>query len=371
MVKTLVQDLKAGRVSRRDATRMLAGLGLGLVTLPVMRRPARAAGENDIVFFTWEGYEIPELQPDYVAKYGAIAPNAIFGGEEEALAKLRAGFEATVAHPCTYSVGRWRDAGVIQPLDVGRLKNYPDLFEGLRNIPGMNIDGQTWFVPFDWGNSSIVYRTDVVGDNAEESWNMLYDERWAGRIGMSSDAEANVEVAALALGYKNIFTLDDAQLAEVKKMMIKQKKLLRFYWDSTTTMEQAMAAGEVVAAYAWNSSYLALKNQGIPVAFANPKEGIFTWCCGLTLLKEPVGNLDAAYDLIDAMIAPEAGKYLIEAYSYGHSNQKAYEIADPAAIDALGMQDPNELFTSGIFFEPVPDDYSVKYVEMFNEIQAL
>ena len=369
-MKDFVRDLKTGRISRREANRKLATLGLGLVTLPMMKRPARAAGENDIIYFTWEGYEIPELHGKYTEKYGASPPNAIFASEEEALSKLRAGFEATVAHPCTYSLGRWKDAGVIEPLDTSRLKHYGDLYEGLKTLPGAQMDGHTWFVPFDWGNSSVIYRTDFFKPE-EESWNMLYDERYPGKLGMSSDAETNVEVAALALGYKNIFSLDDAQLAEVRKMMIKQKKLLRFYWDSQTTMEQAMAAGEVVAAYAWNSSYLNLKGQGVPVAYANPKEGIFTWCCGLTMLKNPVGNIEAAYDLIDAMLEPEVGKYLIEAYSYGHSNRKSFEIADPAAIDALGMQDPDELFTTGIFFEPLPEELSVKYTEMFSEIQAL
>ncbi len=368
MIKDFVSDLKTGRISRREANRKLATLGLGLVTLPMMQRRA-AAADNDMIYFTWEGYEIPEFQAEYMAKYGAVAPNAIFASEEEALQKLRAGFEATLAHPCTYSLTRWKDAGVIQPLDTSRLKHYPDLYEGLRTLPGAQMDGKTWFVPFDWGNSSVVYRTDMT-EGMEESWGMLYDERLAGKIGMSSDAETNVEVAALVLGHKNIFALSDEQLAQVKPLMVKQKNLLRFYWDSQTTMEQAMAAGEVAAAYAWNSSYTNLKNQGIPVAFANPKEGIFTWCCGLTLLNPAIGNVDAAYDLIDAMIAPESGKYLIEAYSYGHSNKKAFEIADPVAIDALGMRNPDELFSTGIFFEPLPDEYSVKYVEMFTEIQA-
>lgn len=62
---------------------------------------------------------------------------------------------------------------------------------------------------------------------------------------------------------------------------------------------------------------------------------------------------------------------MIEAYSYGHSNRKAYELADPAAVDALGMQDPAELFTSGIFFQPVPEPFSLKYVELFTDLQAL
>lgn len=367
MIKDFVRDLKAGRVSRREAARTLAAFGLGLALMPVPRRPALAA-ENNIILLTWEGYDAPELHPDYVAKYGGSPESTWFASEEEALQKLRAGFRATVAHPCTYAVARWQQAGVIQPIDTGRLKNYPDLFEGLTQIPGTVIEGQHYFVPVDWGNSSIVYRTDLT-DFQEESWTMLYDERYAGRIAMSTDAEANVEVAGLALGYSNVFDMSDEQLVEVRKLMLHQKKLLRFYWDSQTSMEQAVAAGEVVAAYGWNASAFNLQNQGIPARFAQPKEGILTWCCGLTLLSNPVGDLDAAYDLIDAMLEPEVGKYFIEDFYYGHSNRKAFELAAPESIAALGMQDPGELFTSGIFFESMKQEVVAKYVELFNEIQ--
>ncbi len=33
-----------------------------------------------------------------------------------------------------------------------------------------------------------------------------------------------------------------------------------------------MASGEIVAAYAWNESYVKLKQQGVPVGFMVPKE---------------------------------------------------------------------------------------------------
>lgn len=365
-----VKRLRNGEISRRQLNKGLAAAGLGLVTMPLMKQRAKAA-ENNIIYYTWEGYEIPELHQKYVAKYGASPPNAIFGSEEEALQKLRAGFEATVSHPCTYSLARWRDAGVITPLDTSRLSNYPDLYEGLRTLPGAQMDGQTYFVPFDWGNSSIIYRPDLV-DIKEESWGLLYDERYANKLAMSSDPETNVEVASLVLGVspKDIWTLSDEQIENAKVLMLKQKNLLRFYWDSQTALDQAIAAGEVVAAYSWNSSLLTLQKQGIPATFANPKEGIFTWCCGLVMLNNPVGDVDAAYDLIDAMMDPESGKYLIETYGYGHSNKKSFEIADPVAIEGLGMQDPTELFTTGIFFEPVESPYSEKYAEAFNDIQV-
>ena len=79
---------------------------------------AYAEGGGDLVVFDWSGYEDPLLHPDYTAKYGAEPTFAFFGDEEEAFQKMRAGFKADIAHPCSQSVVKWREAGMLQPLDT-------------------------------------------------------------------------------------------------------------------------------------------------------------------------------------------------------------------------------------------------------------
>ena len=72
----------------------------------------------------------------------------------------------------------------------------------------------------------------------------------------------------------------------------------------------------------------------------HPKEGILTYCCGLVLAKG-APHLDAAYDLLDALIAPDAGKWLIETQGYGHSNHKSFEQVDAKILAERGLpRDP-------------------------------
>jgi spermidine/putrescine transport system substrate-binding protein len=89
--------------SRRS---LLRAAGLALVTLPLLPRLPHAAG--DITYLTWAGWDVPEAMPAYVAKYGGIPEIALMGEEEEGLQRMRAGFTPDVAHPCQYSIGRWR-----------------------------------------------------------------------------------------------------------------------------------------------------------------------------------------------------------------------------------------------------------------------
>lgn len=331
-----------GRLTRRDFHKALASVGLMAVAVPVGGRRARA--DDEPIYFTWAGYDIPEIMPGY----GSTPNMPIFAEEEEALTKLRAGFQADVAHPCSGRIRRWREAGLLQPMDTSRLSNFNDIFPALKSINGADDDGKQWFAAVDWGNTSVIYRTDLV-EVEEDSWTILWDERYAGKLSMGEDVTDTAIIAALLAGVKDPYNMTDEELAAVKELLVKQKPLLRFYWSDTTALEQAMATGEVVASSAWNSSVLELRKQGIPVAYMNPKEGILTWCCGLVMIKD-APQFDKAHELIDAIISPEAGQYFITEFGYGHGNKKSFDLVDDETLAAVGLpRDPTTLLSSGVF----------------------
>ena len=49
-------------------------------------------------------------------------------------------------------------------------------------VKGGQIDGKQYFIPADWGFSSVLYRKDKVEPNGEESWDLFYDDRYKGKI---------------------------------------------------------------------------------------------------------------------------------------------------------------------------------------------
>lgn len=355
--------------ARRAFGRRLAALGLAAVWLPVAAKAARAAGE--ITYFTWSGYEVPDLHKTYLEQHGAEPNIAFFGDEDEAFQKLQGGFVADLAHPCTYAVGRWRDAGLLAPIEVSRIAAWADLFEPLKAIEGMQSGGEHWFVPVEWGRNSILYRADLVDLAPEqESWSILFDERYKGRLAMFDGMEQAVFAAAMVAGIRNPFAMSDAEIAEVKDLLMRQKKLLRFYWTDQTALEQAMAAGEVVAALAWNASYTTLKAQGLAVRYMNPREGNQTWVCGLVRLKGGMGPDEKVYDFINAELDPSAGKFFIEQYAYAHANRKSFEIADPVRLEELGFAHPDELFRNSVFLRDIAsEELRQKYNRMFEEVK--
>jgi spermidine/putrescine-binding protein len=367
-----IRALCAGNLSRRDLNRALASLGLGLAALPLAAKGAAAA--PNLTVFTWGGYDVPEAAPQFVAKYGGTPNFTLFSTEEEALQKMLAGFEVDLAHPCHYNIKRWKDAGLLQPFDVARIPEYANIWERFRAIPQTSFDGQVYFIPWDAGTSSIAYRTDLVdpADVADPSWGLLFNEKYKGKLSMYDTDTTIIEIAARVLGiFGDYLHLSDEQLeTQIKPLLVQQRELLKFYWGENTQIEQALAAGEVVAAYCWSGSFATLKGQGVPIAYMVPKEGLLGYSCGLVRHAQAPGDEGEAYDFINALLDPESGKWLIEQEGFFHSNRRTYKIVDPQILADMGASDPEATFAA-LAIEPEPEEpYRARYVEFVNNIKA-
>ncbi len=176
--------------------------------------------------------------------------------------------------------------------------------------------------------------------------------------------------AAIAAGvdFKDIATDDgfDAVAAHLRQ----QRPLVRTYTDDTTTLEQALASGELVAAMTWDSSAVVLKNQGVPVKFADPKEGALTWVCGAMMHKD-APHPDKAHDLVNALLSPEVGKWLIGENGYGHSNKKSFDLFTEEELSKLGLSsNPADVLQAGKFQVPQTQEWETKMNKEFELIKA-
>jgi spermidine/putrescine-binding protein len=364
-----VDQLSQGRVSRRDAMRGAAAFGVSFALMPKLGRAA-----EPLTCMEWAGYDAPAYFDPFMKKHGGAPNFSIFSGEEEALAKVRAGFAADVMHPCNYSVGRFIEAGLTLPIDTAKLSNWNDVFEPLKTADGVVKNGDVVMVPADWGNSSVAYRPDLVGDYFKdgESWKIFFDDAFAGKVSMLDDPLALV-IGAMVNGakYDDSINMMGDQLEAAREMGQKVVTNSRFLWTNATEMQQALASGEIVAAYGWNDVAKNLAAQGIPVAYAKPKEGYFTWFCGITLLNTGKADPALAYDFIDAWLSPETGKVLIEGSGYGHANTKSFAASDPAAVKAMGITDPVEHMNSAILFKTQTNDVVVAQTAVWEELKAM
>ena len=370
----VVEQLATGQMSRRQFNQSLMALGATMVMMPAGTRSAFAASDDHPTVFTWEGWDVPELHQPYLAKHGESPNMAIFGDEEEAFAKMRAGFKVDLTQPCTYKVPIWKDAGILEPIDTSRLSTWDDIIPSLKTIPGTYEGNNQYFFPTDWGLTSVLYRADLAPEYVDnESWGLLWDPKYKGRLSMADSLIDGVMVAAIYIGAKDPFNMTDDEMAKTRAALKEQLPLMRYYWTSPADIEQALASGELVATSAWNSSYAALKKEGLDVRYTSPKEGAMTWVCGFCLMSDhDPAKLDRIYDYLDAYASVESGVFALTEYGYGHGNINAFakvEQDSPGLLKELGYSvDVNETLNAGIFQAPMGNEPALQ--AMFEEVKA-
>jgi spermidine/putrescine transport system substrate-binding protein len=368
-IDEMIEKAAERKLSRRQFNQLLAVTGISLFAAPMFVRSAAAAGDDELLYFTWGGYDVPELFGQYREKHGKDPRTAVFESSNEGLAKVLAGYVVDVIHPCNVNVPVWIEDGAIQPLDTSKLSHWKDMIPSLKTIGTAN--GKHYFAAMDWGQTSITYRKDIVDfPDGEESWGILWDERYKGKIAMLGNEGDAWWCAAIYAGipFEQIHT--DESIEKVAELMRKQRPLVRLYTDDMTSVEQALASGELVAAMTWNASPTRLKAKGVPVEFAVPKNGALTWVCGASIYKD-APRVDKAHDLIDSLLSPESGRFLINDYGYGHSNKKSFDLVSEERLAELGLsRDPEKVLGAGKYQIPVPAEFSSKIAILFSEIKS-
>ncbi len=346
----------------RRASTALAAIAF---TLAGAVLPASAA--DKLTYFTWSGYELPDFNKSFIAAHPDAVEISVFGDDDDAFTKVKAGFHPDLAHPCYDKIARWNKEGLLQPIDTSRIKNWDKIFPVFRNLPDIQAgDGKVWMVPWDWGNTSVLYRTDLV-KNPEKSWNLLWDKKYAGRIA-TIDAVHDTPVVAAVLAGVSPFDMTPEQMDKVADKLREQRPLLSAYTTDMTSVEQSLASGQLVAAMTWNASAVALKKQGVPVEFMKPKEGMLTWACGFVMLKD-AKNTDLAYDFINSRLEAESGKALIENYGYGASTSTAFAAVPKTQLESLQLpSDPETMLKTTIFTGPMKQNDAL--AKMFEKVKA-
>ena len=368
--ENFIRKLRDGSLTRRQFVKGLSAAGIGFATGPALSTLSHAAAK-DAIYFTWGGYDDDGLFGGFIEKHGGPPAYSIFADGEEAIQKLNAGHVADVVHPCNYDTPRYIDSGLIQPWDLGRIGAWNDVSDYLKNQEVCRRDGQQYFAPFDWGRTSITYRTDLYQPE-EESWAMLWDPKLKGKLAIIDSAEDSWWATALYAGVDlhNIKPDDDEVFEKVAALLREQRPLLRMYSSDMASLQQALASGEIWAAMTWDEAAVSLKWEGHPVEFAKPKEGAMTWNCGVVLMAN-APNLDGAYDIINAMLAPETGQYLITQWGYGHSNMKAYDLVTDDELFYVGLsRDVKGALEEGVFVTNVDPLVSERANREFEEIKA-
>ena len=330
---------------------------------PTETPPDQVTGE--LLVLDWSGYDAPEFWTDFKDRYVNATATFEFGvSDADIYGKMKAGSQADVFHPYTGWLQFYVDEGMVQEIDTTRLKNWdkvPDSFKALGQF-----NGKQYFIPWDWGFSSILYRTDHIA--TVDSWDVLLDPQYAGHLSMWDDGPGAVTVSSYIHGYNETAITAD-QLTAIEAEWTAQAPLNRTYWAAETDLIPLVQSDEVWAAYAWQGAYATLLGEGVPVAYANPKEGRNSWV-GVYGIRKGTPNLDLALRFLDEKLADATSQNLPDLYYYGSANSDVMAgITDENLKEAFGIDDPSILESTN-FTPNLTAEQRDAWTQMWTEVKA-
>jgi spermidine/putrescine transport system substrate-binding protein len=236
-------------------------------------------------------------------------------------------------------------------------------------LPGIAAGpGKVWFVPHYWGNTSLTVRTDLAPEYAaSQSWQILFDPKYKGRVSVLDGVDDTVPFIARMIGV-DAYNMSPEQWEKVEAKLRALVPNLRFVSSDDTALAQGLASGELVAAMSWRTTFLALHREHRPVAFLSPPEGMFTYVCGLVMHKNP-SNEAKALALIDSSLSDKAAVYTVEHIGDAPANTQAMKQVPDSVYEELQIpRDLEGFLKRGTFQRPLKDKERI--VNAWAEIKA-
>jgi spermidine/putrescine transport system substrate-binding protein len=337
---------------------------LGTAVALAFAAPAYA---QDLLVFDYSGFEDPAYHQPFIETHGDSPEFVFFGDEDEAFQRLLAGFRSDVTHICAGSVPRWQASGIIEPWDTSRIDSFETLNAALVGEDALAGTEELFFLPTDYGSTAIVYNTDEVPAEDVASLEIFNDPDYAGRLSIPDNVDDAYALAYLATGVTDWRDVSDAEFEAATEWLRGIHPNLVNYWVDPAEIQQLMASGQVLAAWAWNEVPVSLAAEGFPTGFErNTEEGTSVWLCGYVNMAEGEGSEDQAYDYVNALLSAESAGPLLEA-GFGSANAAALEALGMEAMEAAGLGTVEVPILAQL---PISNEQRERQAEAFERIKA-
>ena len=337
--------IQEGEISPMKFRHFLCVLLAGAAVLPLMScsRPVKAT----INVYNWGQYIDESVNKQFFNQTGIKVVYNTYETNEELYAKLKSGgVNYDVVFPSDYMVSRMAGEGMLEKLDFSEIPNASDIDAKYR---GLTYDpNNEYSVAYMWGVVGIVYNKKMVQEPVD-SWNILWDEKYKGKILMFNNSRDALGIALKKLGYSYNTTSTD-QLNQAAAELEKQKPLVQAY-----VMDQIfdkMEGGEAALAPYYAGDAITMMQDTKDLAFAIPKEGTNRF--------------------VDCMVIPKGSRHKTEAEEYinylcseavGLKNCKATGYSTP--LDSTLAKLPASIRNNPYQY---PDDAVMQNTEVYNNL---
>lgn len=279
---------------------------------------------------------------------------------DEALTKMLVGDGQQLYDVFTDNGGGMEDAmgenKVIAKLDTERMENWGFLREEVRDPAGVaahsvRYGADVYAVPYIANADSMAYDREAIGTDPD-SWAMLFDPEFKGRVAMQDDFGPTLTNTAIYLHESGQVEIQDRsnmteeEVKAVAEFLIDQKKKGQFrtFWNGFQQGVDLLASGEVVMMSCWEPIQLVAASKAEKdIRYGNMKEGHQVWNNIVMLTNGAVerGKEDAFYKFADVLLSPWYCSKQLAKFGFASltSNVGEYVNAHPDDFDVDKLND--------------------------------
>ena len=222
-----------------------------------------------------------------------------------------------------------RQEGMLLELDFDNIPNYRDIDETFKNT---SYDPENKYsVPYTWGTVGIIYNSKYVDEADVTGWELMWNEKYAGKILMFDNSRDAFGITQYMLGY-DVNTTDEAELQHCADKLAEQKPVLQQY-----VMDQIFATMQNeeawIAAY-YAGDYLTMAEENPDLKFFLPEHQGFNLFIDAMCIPSCAQEKEAAETFINFLCDPEISAANMEWVCYSTPISEARQYLDPEVANS-------------------------------------
>jgi putative spermidine/putrescine transport system substrate-binding protein len=232
-------------------------------------------GEGKLNVIEWPAYADPSFAKNFQKQTGCIIHRKDVGTSSEMFALVHAnggggGGQYDLVSASGDASLRLIYAHDVKAINIKLMPSWKHFLPPFKSPPHNTVGGVHYGVSVQWGPNTLIYNTKKVKP-APKSWSVIYSKKYKGKLTVPNnpiqiaDAALYLEKTKPSLGIKDPYELTQAQLTAAVKLLVRQKPLLKRYWNYAPDEDTSFKNGDVWLGAGWPYQTLQLKANHVPV----------------------------------------------------------------------------------------------------------
>lgn len=325
-------EIKKSRFSRRTKKWMkrcaTAVAVIALIVGSVILYQKSGATTEQVIVYNWGEYIDPVVLEMFTEETGIEVIYDEYETNETMYPKVANGAaEYDIVCPSDYMIQKMIDNDLLAEIDFDNVPNLKNIDKNYM-IQSQEFDPENKYsVPYCVGTVGILYNKTMV-DEPIDSWDVLWDERYADNILMQDSVRDAFMVSLKRLGY-SMNSMDAKELEKAKNDLIAQKPLTQAY--VVDQVRDKMIGNEAAIGVIYSGEAIYTQKENPDLEYVIPKEGTNVWIDSWCILKD-APNKENAEAFINFLCRPDIALINFEYITYSTPNTEARALIEDESI---------------------------------------